>query len=211
MCPYVVLSVSLSGLGLCVLVVLSVWCFSASWTVCHCTDLDRVHHFLFHLPMASLATTRESVPPLKRYRLLGHSGLRVSPLCLGAMTWGTNWEGWGISSTKDESQRIFNAYVDAGGNFIDTAVNYQEGQSEEWLGEFMEERGNREELVIATKYSGRITATSPINAVGNSRASIRSAVKKSLQRLRTDWIDVYYVSFPSISSLHKELRFLFNC
>src|SRR5579885_2038239 len=85
---------------------------------------------------------------LDTYRLLGRSGLRVSPLALGTMTFGTDW-GWGAGG--EEARRIFDAYVDRGGNFIDTASNYTEGSAEALLGGFAE--GKRQRLVLATKYT----------------------------------------------------------
>ena len=85
-----------------------------------------------------------------RYKLLGHSGLRVSEVALGTMTFGEDW-GWGAS--KEESRKIFEAYVEAGGNFIDTAVNYTNGASERFVGEFI--ASNRDAFVVATKYSLR--------------------------------------------------------
>ncbi|MCL4305586.1 aldo/keto reductase [bacterium] len=124
---------------------------------------------------------------LTNYKLLGHSGLAVSPLCFGAMTFGTDW-GWGAD--KDDSRRMFELYTERGGNFIDTAINYTDGTSESYLGEFMEVR--RDELVIATKYSLSSNPKDP-NAGGNSRKNMMRSVEKSLKRLRTDHIDVYYL------------------
>ena len=83
-----------------------------------------------------------------RYKLLGRSGLRVSELCLGTMTFGTEW-GWG--ATKDESRRMFDAYAEAGGNFLDTANRYTKGTSEEYVGEFI--ASDRDHWVVATKYT----------------------------------------------------------
>src|SRR6266436_4838372 len=83
-----------------------------------------------------------------RYKLLGKSGLRVSELCLGTMTFGEDW-GWG--STKDESRKVYDAFLEAGGNFIDTANGYTNGTSESLLGEFM--AGHRDRIVLATKYT----------------------------------------------------------
>src|SRR6202023_1378540 len=85
---------------------------------------------------------------LDTYRLLGRSGLRVSPLALGTMTFGSDW-GWGADAT--EARRIFDVYVDRGGNFIDTANQYTNGTAERFVGEFA--NGLRDRLVIATKYS----------------------------------------------------------
>ena len=87
---------------------------------------------------------------LTHYYTLGRSSLRVSRLALGTMTFGTEW-GWG--SDQENAREIFQRYVDAGGNFIDTADVYTKGSSETWLGEFMAERGNRDRLVVATKFS----------------------------------------------------------
>jgi aryl-alcohol dehydrogenase-like predicted oxidoreductase len=90
----------------------------------------------------------EPITRLDHYRLLGRSGLRVSPLCLGAMTFGTDW-GWGAD--RETCREIFDLYVGAGGNFIDTANFYTSGTSEELVGEFI--AGHRERLVLATKYT----------------------------------------------------------
>lgn len=91
-----------------------------------------------------------------RYKLLGKSGLRVSELCLGTMTFGEDW-GWG--SSKEESQKIYDAFRSAGGNFIDTANVYTNGTSEKFLGEFI--ASNREYVVLATKYSNGLVSNDP--------------------------------------------------
>jgi aryl-alcohol dehydrogenase-like predicted oxidoreductase len=122
-----------------------------------------------------------------KYRLLGPSGLRVSEASLGTMTFGEDW-GWG--SAKEEAQRIYAAYRDAGGNFIDTANVYTNGTSERFLGEFMQ--GHRESVVLATKYSNAAAGTDP-NAAGNHRKNMTQAVEASLKRLQTDYIDLYWV------------------
>lgn len=124
---------------------------------------------------------------LNSYRLLGRSGLRVSPLSLGTMTFGKEW-GWG--SDVDESRRIFDLYVERGGNFIDTANFYTGGTSESLIGEFS--RGRRERLVIGTKYSLSTDRTDP-NASGNHRKNMVRAVEASLKRLGTDYIDLFYL------------------
>ena len=124
---------------------------------------------------------------LNSYRLLGRSGLRVSPLSLGAMTFGKEW-GWG--SDDVESRRIFDLYVERGGNFIDTANVYTLGTSERLIGEFS--RGRRERLVIATKYSISTDPADP-NASGNHRKNMVRAVEASLKRLGTDYIDLFYL------------------
>ena len=122
-----------------------------------------------------------------RYRLLGRSGLRVSDLCLGAMTFGEDW-GWG--SSKDESRQILDAFLEAGGNFIDTANVYTNGTSEILLGEFLKE--TRDSVVLATKYTNAMPGTDP-NAAGNQRKSMMRAVEASLKRLQTDYIDLYWL------------------
>lgn len=122
-----------------------------------------------------------------RYKLLGKSGLRVSELCLGTMTFGDDW-GWGAG--KNESRRIYDAFLEAGGNFIDTANVYTNGTSETLLGEFMQE--NRERIVLATKYTNTVSTGDP-NASGNHRKSMMQAVEASLKRLKTDYIDLYWM------------------
>ncbi len=122
-----------------------------------------------------------------RYRLLGKSGLRVSELCLGTMTFGEDW-GWGAS--KDESRGIFDAYAEAGGNFIDTSCNYTNGTSEKFVGEFT--KGDRDHFVIATKYSLTERKPDP-NSGGNHRKNMMRSVEGSLKRLQTDYIDVLYL------------------
>ncbi|HKA15601.1 MAG TPA: aldo/keto reductase [Myxococcota bacterium] len=121
-----------------------------------------------------------------KYRLLGNSGLRVSELALGAMTFGT--AGWGVE--KDESRRVYDGFREAGGNFIDTANLYSGGRSETFLGEFL--AGERERIVLATKYTGA-TRSRDVNASGNNRKNMMDAVHASLKRLQTDYIDLYWV------------------
>src|SRR6204780_4200066 len=122
-----------------------------------------------------------------KYRLLGKSGLRVSEASLGTLTFGDEW-GWG--STKAEAQKVYEAYREAGGNFIDTANIYTNGSSETFLGEFMQ--GHRDSVVLATKYSNAAPGNDP-NAAGNHRKSMMQAVEASLKRLQTDYIDLYWV------------------
>lgn len=122
-----------------------------------------------------------------RYRLLGKSGLRVSELCLGTMTFGEEW-GWG--SSKEESRKVFDAFLEAGGNFLDTANFYTNGTSESLLGEFT--KGQRERVVLATKYTLGTPSNDP-NAAGNQRKNMMQAVEASLKRLRTDYIDLYWL------------------
>ena len=122
-----------------------------------------------------------------KYRLLGNSGLRVSEAALGTMTFGEEW-GWG--SAKDEARKVYDAFREAGGNFVDTANLYTNGNSESFLGEFM--KGHRESIVLATKYSNAAPGKDP-NAAGNQRKSMVQAVEASLRRLATDYIDLYWV------------------
>jgi aryl-alcohol dehydrogenase-like predicted oxidoreductase len=122
-----------------------------------------------------------------RYKLLGKSGLKVSELCLGAMTFGDDW-GWG--SNKDESRKIYDAFVEAGGNFIDTADLYTNGTSERFLGEFI--ASDRDRIVLATKYTNSTPGTDP-NAAGNQRKNMMQSVEASLKRLNTDYIDLYWL------------------
>jgi aryl-alcohol dehydrogenase-like predicted oxidoreductase len=122
-----------------------------------------------------------------RYKLLGNSGLRVSELCLGTMTFGDEW-GWGAS--KEESRKIYDTFLEAGGNFVDTANLYTEGTSERFLGEFMET--HREKIVLGTKYTNTGPGNDP-NAGGNQRKNMMQAVEASLRRLNTDYIDLYWL------------------
>ncbi len=122
-----------------------------------------------------------------QYRLLGNSGLRVSELALGAMTFGTE-TGFGVD--KAESRKVYDAFRAAGGNFIDTANVYARGTSEKFLGEFM--AADRERIVLATKYTGGMRDRD-VNATGNSRKNMMDSVHASLARLKTDYIDLYWV------------------
>ncbi|MDQ8758349.1 aldo/keto reductase [Sphingosinicella sp. LHD-64] len=121
------------------------------------------------------------------YYTLGRTGLRVSRLALGTMTFGTDW-GWGAD--KETARALFNAYADAGGNFYDTADGYTGGISETWLGEFIAERSLRDRAVVATKFTFNGEPGNP-NAGGNGRKNILRAVDASLKRLGTDYIDLY--------------------
>jgi aryl-alcohol dehydrogenase-like predicted oxidoreductase len=125
---------------------------------------------------------------LTDFRTLGRSGLVVSPLALGTMTFGT--ARWG--SADDVSQAIFNAYVDAGGNFVDTADVYAGGRSEELLGGYLADRQLRDKLVLATKFGFSAEAGNP-NASGNGRKQIYRALEGSLRRLKTDYLDLYWL------------------
>jgi aryl-alcohol dehydrogenase-like predicted oxidoreductase len=122
-----------------------------------------------------------------RYRLFGPGGLRVSELFLGAMTFG---EQGGVGAPPQECRRIVDAYADAGGNVIDTAINYRGGASEEILGDLL--AGRRDRFVLSTKYTVTRDPGDP-NAAGNHRKNLRLSLDTSLRRLRTDYIDIYWV------------------
>ena len=122
-----------------------------------------------------------------KYRLFGRSGLRVSELALGTMTFGTDW-GWGAD--RDECRKIFDRYAEAGGNFLDTANNYTGGTSERIVGELV--AADRDHFVVATKYSLSTRPDDP-NAGGNHRKSLVHALEASLERLGTDYVDLLWV------------------
>ena len=124
---------------------------------------------------------------LDHYRPLGRSGLIVSPLALGTMTFGV--ARWGME--RPDAEAVFDAYVDAGGNLVDTADVYAGGGGETMLGEILAERGNRDQLVLATK-SGFAAGRGP-SAGGNGSKHIHAALEGSLRRLKTDYIDLYWI------------------
>ncbi|MFS2216368.1 aldo/keto reductase [Telluria sp. Tellsp104] len=124
---------------------------------------------------------------LDQYRLLGRSGLRVSPLALGTMTFGQDW-GWGAD--ESEARHIFDAYVDRGGNFVDTAVNYTNGASERILGKLME--GRRDRIVLSTKFTMARDPGDP-NSGGNHRMNLVRSVEQSLRQLGTDRIELLHL------------------
>ncbi len=128
---------------------------------------------------------------LTDYRTLGRSGLRVSPLCLGTMTFGPDW-GWGCDVA--ESHAMLDRYLGAGGNFIDTANIYTKGHSEVILGDYFSERGGRDHVVLATKFGGSLHPGDP-NSGGAGRKALQQQVEQSLRRLRTDCIDLYWMHF----------------
>ena len=136
-----------------------------------------------------------------RYRLLGNSGLRVSEAALGTMTFGDEW-GWG--SAKDEARKVYDAFREAGGNFIDTANFYTNGTSESFLGEFM--KGHRQSVVMASKYSMAAPGIDP-NAAGNHRKGMMQAAEASLKRLQTGYIDLYWVHmWDGITPVEEVMR-----
>ena len=138
---------------------------------------------------------------LDRYVTLGRSGLRVSRMSLGSMTFGEDW-GWGADAA--ESRRIFDAYVERGGNFIDTANFYTNGSAERLLGQFM--AGKREEIVLATKYSLNMRPNDP-NGGGNHRKSMMQSVEASLRRLGTEYIDLLYLhAWDELTPVEEVMR-----
>ncbi|EXJ92399.1 aryl-alcohol dehydrogenase AAD14 [Capronia epimyces CBS 606.96] len=156
--------------------------------------------------MADFFTPAPAPPTeLGRYRILSSTaGVRVSPLQLGAMSIGEAWKDFMGSMNKEQSFKLLDAYFEAGGNFIDTANNYQSEESEKWIGEWMESRGNRDQIVIATKYTTPYRnyeigprqpkgAPQTVNYSGNSRRSLHVSVRDSLKKLRTDYIDLLYL------------------
>lgn len=141
-----------------------------------------------------------------KYKLLGKSGLKVSEICLGTMTFGENWIDMGAD--KKESKKIFDSFVNAGGNFIDTANRYTEGTSEKYLSDFIS--SERERYVIATKYSlfepGR---KEHLNSSGNNRKCMTESLNASLKRLKTDYIDLYWVhAWDGLTPVEEVMRAL---
>ena len=140
------------------------------------------------------------------YITLGRTGLRVSPLCLGTMTFGTEW-GWG--NEEPDARAIFDRYLDAGGNFIDTADAYTQGKSEEMLGKFIRERSVRDQVVLATKFTFNTARGNP-NAGGNGRKNVYRAIESSLRRLQTDYIDLYWLHFWDTVTPVEEVLYTLN-
>ncbi|MDM0087983.1 MULTISPECIES: aldo/keto reductase [unclassified Variovorax] len=126
-----------------------------------------------------------------KYTPFGQTGLRVSQVALGTGNFGT---GWGYGADPDVSKAVFNAYAEAGGNFIDSADVYQFGQSEEALGALLE--GRREDFVLATKFTNGAAPDANRLVTGNSRKSMVASVEASLKRLKTDRIDIYWAHHP---------------
>ncbi|KAL4914565.1 NADP-dependent oxidoreductase domain-containing protein [Aspergillus aurantiobrunneus] len=164
-----------------------------------------------------MAFTAQSQPPslLARHRQLAPSAaVRVSPLCLGAMTFGTaHSERYG-HCTKDDAFNVLDTFYSQGGNFIDTANAYREGQSEEWLGEWMAARKNRDEIVLATKYTTpwqtHVRTKLQSNFGGNNVKSLKVALDASLQRLGTSYIDLYYVHWWDYTTSIPEMMHALN-
>ena len=133
------------------------------------------------------------------YKLLGKSGLRVSELALGTMTFGEEWK-WGAN--KEESKKVFDAFANAGGNFIDTANRYTEGTSEKFVGDFI--ASDRDHFVVGTKYT-LFTRKDDPNFSGNHRKNMMHSLDASLKRLKTDYIDLYWVHAWDFTTPEEEV------
>lgn len=156
------------------------------------------------------------IPPppktaLGYHRILSPSaGVRVSPLCLGAMNFGDAWKGFMGECDKKTTFEILDYFFENGGNFIDTANNYQGEESEEWLGEWMKARNNRDQIVLATKFttgypSGKGGETIKSNFQGNHAKSLKASVAASLRKLQTDYIDLLYLHWWDFSTSIPEV------
>jgi aryl-alcohol dehydrogenase-like predicted oxidoreductase len=162
--------------------------------------------------MSLIPSGKPPTTPLGIHRILSpRSGLRVSPLCFGAMNLGNTYSSRG-AITKDEGFQLLDAYYESGGNFIDTANNYQGEQSEEWLGEWISNRGIRDQLVIATKYTTNHkqydTKTEHgigSNYGGNHTKSLHLSLLDSLRKLRTDYLDILYVHWWDYTTSIEEV------
>lgn len=173
------------------------------------------------------ATPPAPISPLQTYRILSpKAGLRLSPLCLGAMSIGNAWESDGMNSMNQiQSSNLLDEFVRLGGNFIDTANAYQDEESERWIGAWMKERGNRDQLVIATKFTSFYRSNDPsikirVNYGGNATKSLRLSVEDSLKKLQTNYIDILYLHWwdwttsieevmQSLNNLVKEGKVLY--
>ncbi|KAH6688031.1 aldo/keto reductase [Plectosphaerella plurivora] len=161
--------------------------------------------------MSALPMAPPPASALARYRLLSPTAaVRVSPLCLGAMNFGNAWKGLMGTCDQDTVEGILDYFFKQGGNFIDTSNNYQFEESESWIGQWMEKRGNREQMVIATKYTTNFRGgpNAPhimANFTGNGTKSLHTSVEASLQKLKTDYIDLLYVHWWDYSTSIPEL------
>ena len=144
--------------------------------------------------------------PLDHYITLGHSGLRVSPLCLGTMTFGKEW-GWG--SEPADAKRILDRYLERGGNFIDTANGYTKGHSEAIIGEHLaHDRKKRDRVVLATKFVTNMFLGDP-NGGGSNRKAVIAQCEESLRRLKTDYIDLYWLhAWDRTTPIEETMRVL---
>ncbi|ESK84688.1 aryl-alcohol dehydrogenase [Moniliophthora roreri MCA 2997] len=179
------------------------------------TELYIKHFADNHRRSRIMANIFKPAPPpptkLGVYRTFSsQAGVRLSPLCLGAMSIGDKWNDTMGQMDRESSIKLLNAYFDMGGNFIDTANVYQEEASEEILGEWMENRGIRDQLFIATKYTIPFKRSDPkiiqkVNYMGNNAKSMHISVEHSLKKLRTSYIDLLYVHFWDFETSVKEV------
>ncbi|OHF00970.1 aryl-alcohol dehydrogenase AAD14 [Colletotrichum orchidophilum] len=158
-----------------------------------------------------LAEAPEPPTELGRLRVLSpNAGIRVSPLALGAMSIGEAWAEVMGAMNKEQSYKLLDAFFESGGNFIDTANGYQEEQSEQWIGDWMKERGNREQIVLATKYTSDYQSHvlgkgHTANFTGNHRRSLHISIRDSLKKLGTDYIDILYLHWWDYTTSIKEI------
>ena len=145
---------------------------------------------------------------LQSFRILGRSGLRVSPLCLGSMTFGEDW-GWGAG--VDETTRMIHTYLEKGGNFIDTANIYTNNHSEKIIGDVVGNNSSlRTNTIIATKFSNNVFPGNP-NTGGSGNRSLMTNLEHSLRRLQTDYIDLYWIhSWDFLTPMEETMRSLDN-
>ncbi|KAJ5902276.1 hypothetical protein N7495_002804 [Penicillium taxi] len=163
----------------------------------------------------SMAPGPDPKSHLGRYRLLAPTAaVKVSPLCLGTLNFGESWKGLTGECDKENSFKILDTYYEKGGNFIDTANNYHDGESETWLGEWLETRGNRDEIVLATKYTSGYRKHNPseiqANYIGSNAKGLRVSVENSLRNLRTSYIDLLYVHWWDWSTSIEEVMTSLN-
>ncbi|KAI1078153.1 aldo/keto reductase [Whalleya microplaca] len=158
------------------------------------------------------AEAPKAATELGRLRVLSSTaGIRVSPLQLGAMSIGSGWSNMMGSMDKDQSFKLLDAFVESGGNFIDTANNYQNEDSETWLGEWISARKNRDQIVLATKYTGDFKTYAlgkgphVANFVGNHRRSLHVSLRESFKKLQTDYIDILYLHWWDHTTSIKEI------
>ncbi|KAF3359569.1 Norsolorinic acid reductase B like protein [Verticillium longisporum] len=161
--------------------------------------------------MSALPMAPPPKSALARYRILSPTAsVRVSPLCLGSMNFGDAWTGWMGSCDQVTVENILDYFYSQGGNFIDTANNYQFEESETWIGEWMKKRNVRDQMVVATKYTTNYAAgpNAPnimANFTGNGTKSLHTSVEASLRKLQTDYIDLLYVHWWDYSTSIPEM------
>ncbi|KAI0161007.1 aldo/keto reductase [Hypoxylon sp. FL1284] len=165
--------------------------------------------------MAPLPMAPPPQSPLARYRVLSPTAsVRVSPLCLGGMSFGDAWSDYMGACDQKTTDEILDFFYEQGGNFIDTSNNYQAEQSEAWIGEWMKKRGVRDQMVIATKYTtnfrGYRSDELMINYQGNGAKSLMVSVNASLKKLQTDYIDLLYVHWWDFATSIPEVMQALN-